>query len=336
MDPRFGRWPEWLPSFPRRRGDGPTWPKMLETALEFSPQARGWTVVAPALAVQATVFPAGAGMDRHPLLGTSPVTCFPRRRGDGPGPVTGRRKDGTFSPQARGWTVTPSRRQLVRTVFPAGAGMDPRPRLKEDDSMSFPRRRGDGPLTPPYPARPAPFSPQARGWTRVQRGPRPAGLVFPAGAGMDPAAPARRGPGASFPRRRGDGPLRGALMTAYKEFSPQARGWTRPRAWMHSPLLVFPAGAGMDPTPAGAGRGRGSFPRRRGDGPSRAQFSISLRRFSPQARGWTPGVCRREIVADVFPAGAGMDLLTPWAGSGLLSFPRRRGDGPPRDHRRRH
>ena len=50
--------------------------------------------------------------------------------------------------------------------------------------------------------------------------------------------------------------------------------------------------------------------------------------FPPQARGWTlpDGSCTE--VAEVSPAGAGMDRTAGFGGLVLSRFPRRRGDGP--------
>ncbi len=52
-------------SFPRTRGDGPNYGRRAEIIGQFSPHARGWTVVQPVGARGRRVFPARAGMDRH-------------------------------------------------------------------------------------------------------------------------------------------------------------------------------------------------------------------------------------------------------------------------------
>ena len=71
--------------FPRRRGDGPSHFRERSGRFWFPPQARGWTRFWAGYGVGIPVSPAGAGMDpwRHHSRALS--SCFPRRRGDGPG-----------------------------------------------------------------------------------------------------------------------------------------------------------------------------------------------------------------------------------------------------------
>ena len=355
-------------SFPRRRGDGPPRPGSPRTGCTFSPQARGWTPRWSRCPRRAGVFPAGAGMDPARRDPSCCRRSFPRRRGDGPlghgGSPSGRvfpagagmdlcgwratwawmcfprrRRDGPtqkaiaaavtkFSPQARGWTPHARVDSGPSHVFPAGAGMDPLSRTRGASSASFPRRRGDGPRRRIGSCPAPPFSPQARGWTctrcvrSLSRG------VFPAGAGMDPGyadglAVLRR-----FPRRRGDGPFGASSRTHPSQFSPQARGWTSPMNKWRFIRFVFPAGAGMDPSPRFSSPAAGGFPRRRGDGPCRKTGSARSLPFSPQARGWTAVRLDPQLPEDVFPAGAGMDPCPRRKCKRCQSFPRRRGDGP--------
>ena len=192
----------------------------------------------------------------------------------------------------------------------------------------FPRRRGDGPWQARYAGVCPMFSPQARGWTVTGSSAVLKAQVFPAGAGMDPLRTTPWSCSRSFPRRRGDGPSPCQPIAAACRFSPQARGWTRPKVHAVGLPPVFPAGAGMDPFRQPSPSGPFGFPRRRGDGPSGASRSAGRSSFSPQARGWTRRHARVAGVDRVFPAGAGMDPRTRRRRRVGRSFPRRRGDGP--------
>ena len=172
------------------------------------------------------------------------------------------------------------------------------------------------------------FPPQARGWTGDHPHQWQAGLVSPAGAGMDRLGKGNRWRWDSFPRRRGDGPYDLNSGNSAKVFPPQARGWTR---WLWDKLRgkgVSPAGAGMDRQDGAAGQAGESFPRRRGDGPEPHPKAPPGHQFPPQARGWTSVSELPKPAHSVSPAGAGMDPLQTATGRGLARFPRRRGDGP--------
>ena len=192
----------------------------------------------------------------------------------------------------------------------------------------FPRRRGDGPnMTSGEMFAPA-FPPQARGWTEHAAGAALPDQVSPAGAGMD--RPCRRDSGGrgGFPRRRGDGPSVAEPNRPPKAFPPQARGWTGLEATAGRRGGVSPAGAGMDRLPTSAAAPASSFPRRRGDGPSRRWQGTPVPWFPPQARGWTLAAVVGVAPGRVSPAGAGMDPPRPTSSAVNFSFPRRRGDGP--------
>ena len=132
----------------------------------------------------------------------------------------------------------------------------------------------------------------------------------------------------SFPRRRGDGPIAGTVLSKPEAFPPQARGWTSGREVQAVPAQVSPAGAGMDRASRASAAGRFRFPRRRGDGPVSAFAIGRFNMFPPQARGWTLGFGCLDLRAAVSPAGAGMDPGPPRRSRSRSCFPRRRGDGP--------
>ena len=294
--------------FPRRRGDGPAagttcWPWRW-----FPPQARGWTIVRHGSQKRGAVSPAGAGMDPSSYSAQSQQMGFPRRRGDGPQSQKAVSLPKRFPPQARGWTQVGVQGLRHGVVSPAGAGMDPPVPGTVNPSMRFPRRRGDGPLARTQLAAQGEFPPQARGWTIAWNNPLIRCLCFP--------------------RRRGDGPLVPVDWARHAAFPPQARGWTPRMVLNRPPSSVSPAGAGMDPQYLTITDDPQSFPRRRGDGPQRGRGTWSRWGFPPQARGWTFSAPVWFEHPEVSPAGAGMDPASVSVVRYLVSFPRRRGDGP--------
>ena len=208
--------------------------------------------------------------------------------------------------------------------------MDLKDVRRESCFLSFPRRRGDGPLSAFGGDWPVEFPPQARGWTLERLEAHRAAVVSPAGAGMDPTRGGTATMRGRFPRRRGDGPSPWSMKTQRSTFPPQARGWTPGSLFGLLAVRVSPAGAGMDPVVDPGLDGKGGFPRRRGDGPIHGCMNGGGGMFPPQARGWTVGVAHRVAVGGVSPAGAGMDPTAPPPQPTARSFPRRRGDGPSR------
>ena len=182
----------WGFGFPRRRGDGPDYSRVLRDGILFPPQARGWTGVTLMRLKVSEVSPAGAGMDRSREGNGEQTIGFPRRRGDGPLQGRERRANYRFPPQARGWTAVRDRSGCLMSVSPAGAGMDPRQPPARLLRRRFPRRRGDGPMPKASSNRLDWFPPQARGWTAMFPPTHKSESVSPAGAGMDPSHPRRR------------------------------------------------------------------------------------------------------------------------------------------------
>ena len=116
-----------------------------------------------------------------------------------------------------------------------------------------------------------------------------------------------------FPRASGDGPDRGAGISAQCVFPPRERGWSVLATAMEAIAVVSPARAGMVPTLMNA--------------------LFSERGFPPRERGWSPRPWPRTCGAGVSPARAGMV-----PGCGLPPprchrFPRASGDGPWSVHR---
>ncbi len=195
--------------FPRTRGDGPRLRGSAEPETEFPPHPRGWTLEAIRTSARVDVSPAPAGMDP---LARDPWRAregFPRTRGDGPPRGMYFLMIVAFPPHPRGWTLHPDFPHADVPVSPAPAGMDPAPSSRRLQCRCFPRTRGDGPpeLLPVEGVRL--FPPHPRGWTVQLK--RVIGQmdVSPAPAGMDPPTKDDRERHESFPRTRGDGPVRG-------------------------------------------------------------------------------------------------------------------------------
>ena len=209
--------------------------------------------------------------------------------------------------------------------------------------------RGDVPRPYIYGKRGHEFSPRARGCSDRPHAQRLALRVFPACAGMFLDHATRGLAAVGFPRVRGDVPSGDSGAESGTSFSPRARGCSYPRQYKKSLLGVFPACAGMfllrnvlpnfrrrfprvrgdvpcshrtpNLTPCG-------FPRVRGDVPNTATTVTDLGEFSPRARGCSAPPPRSAGALRVFPACAGMFLVTSIHGSGTVSFPRVRGDVP--------
>ena len=174
--------------------------------------------------------------------------CFPRPRGDGPAGRFQSMSITPFSPPTRGWSSA-------------------KPVLNSQKS-GFPRPRGDGPPRRIWLPQRRGFSPPTRGWSHAEAGDRARNRVFPAHAGMVPPPPRGQRCRSRFPRPRGDGPAWIILYNRRVEFSPPTRGWSHPPAERARVRLVFPAHAGMVPSPYAACQAHRGFPRPRGDGPS--------------------------------------------------------------------
>ena len=172
------------------------------------------------------------------------------------------------------------------------------------------------------------FSPRARGCSFPDPPGAPMIPVFPACAGMFPRFPGRHTPARRFPRVRGDVPHSADRGASRGGFSPRARGCSGLSAGLSEGFRVFPACAGMFPTPTTCSGQVVSFPRVRGDVPWCDAPRVGMCPFSPRARGCSAAPGDTVVIYAVFPACAGMflgfdaDLML------HFGFPRVRGDVP--------
>ena len=134
----------------------------------------------------------------------------------------------------------------------------------------------------------------------------------------------------SFPRVRGDVPESRCQQRNSPLVFPACAGMFRNKKNREPPPLVFPACAGMFPGPAASNPLHIGFPRVRGDVPMLKLDCLGLSTFSPRARGCSGVDGGHEVSFRVFPACAGMFPRSFARFSIRCSFPRVRGDVPPR------
>ena len=269
-------------------------------------------------------------MDRTPRRSCRARASFPRTRGDGPNPFRWHWRLGLFPPHTRGWTVQRPLMRSIGAVSPAHAGMDRWSSSVAIGPSRFPRTRGDGPVHRAEGHARDAFPPHTRGWTLLAAPEVVGHFVSPAHAGMDRRHSRLRPRRKRFPRTRGDGP-RGTLPGGRpRTFPPHTRGMDRTKRAQVRGATRFPAHAGMDPGWTGAVEEYGRFPRTRGDGPPLLPAPRLTTAFPPHTRGWTVRVRFSSCLRKVSPAHAGMDPTSKSSPSRSASFPRTRGDGPPR------
>ena len=134
----------------------------------------------------------------------------------------------------------------------------------------FPRVRGDVPAQIAVLPAQRWFSPRARGCSEWAEIARENWEVFPACAGMFLRLLTCMFLRLGFPRVRGDVPQFAEPVTFHCRFSPRARGCSGKRFGGHHLVGVFPACAGMFLPDFRVLRRDFSFPRVRGDVPTRS------------------------------------------------------------------
>ena len=206
-------------------------------------------------------------MFRQTFWWTPPWQGFPRARGDVPCTAMSLSAIYMFSPRTRGCSPATSLQKQCATVFPAHAGMFPCPRKHKSSCWRFPRARGDVPPRKSSTTKHSKFSPRTRGCSVTYKHWSERKNVFPAHAGMFLSIMADGVDCVGFPRARGDVPAGGTSKHPTRVFSPRTRGCSalvrKEKSW----LVVFPAHAGMFPSPKAAGTLPACFPRARGDVP---------------------------------------------------------------------
>ncbi len=170
--------------FPRARGDVPAFVGSTRSLDGFSPRTRGCSQAAHKHQGFFTVFPAHAGMFLS--LRQREFICegFPRARGDVPIREHSFSRKRSFSPRTRGCSLIRRTARTLIGVFPAHAGMFPGRQLMLNLMLSFPRARGDVPVSESVSTNNSLFSPRTRGCSELWGVQRGSSVVFPAHAGM--------------------------------------------------------------------------------------------------------------------------------------------------------
>ena len=292
--------------FPRVCGDVPHYSPGRPGPIKFSPRMRGCSSRRRAVRSKATVFPAYAGMFLRPVSSASTGPCFPRVCGDVPDYRRDRAVAITFSPRMRGCSSQNRLSISLPPVFPAYAGMFLGLSSEGSSTACFPRVCGDVPVRTTVRAAAAPFSPRMRG--------------------CSPALLLALSVSLRFPRVCGDVPSGSSLQSGAVKFSPRMRGCSQ----LHRPIPrshhVFPAYAGMFPRLSFKPIWVGSFPRIRGDVPTRGFTEAARAAFSPHTRGCSEEDLEQAQCHLVFPAYARMFPTWATTTGTWKGFPRIRGD----------
>ena len=206
--------------------------------------------------------------------------------------------------------------------------MFPHITLHQVDTTRFPRARGDVPVRMGGFAGARQFSPRTRGCSYHHTPLMGWPDVFPAHAGMFRPCRTTIRMANRFPRARGDVPHPPGRDPPPGAFSPRTRGCSPHSTPPTGGRKVFPAHAGMFLNVEITTITLPSFPRARGDVPSRHGADRLAARFSPRTRGCSDKDIVRVNIPAVFPAHAGM-FRNPFRIFCLWKcFPRARGDVP--------
>ena len=144
------------------RGDVPGQVRTINTAVSFSPHARGCSGNHHMFEQLKQVFPACAGMFPNLPSESNACTRFPRMRGDVPEVAAYLPLADEFSPHTRGCSDQANHGEMGGRVFPAYAGMFSKGVGSQGNSDPFsPHTRGCSSLQPPN-------QPCSRGFPRIR------------------------------------------------------------------------------------------------------------------------------------------------------------------------
>ena len=158
--------------FPRIRGDVPMLHMTQFHSQRFSPHTRGCSATLMEDTPKEMVFPAYAGMFLKGVRLRDKEPRFPRIRGDVPIHIIVPQHLKMFSPHTRGCSGGTAQPGVGFPVFPAYAGMFRVAISWSAFLPSFPRIRGDVPLSRTTLRRYHEFSPHTRGCSRPPHRPR--------------------------------------------------------------------------------------------------------------------------------------------------------------------
>ena len=185
-------------------------------------------------------------MDRFMCSFTSPTSCVPHARGDGPHLRKHLPRTSVCSPRTWGWTVNGTNESSGTSVFPTHVGMDRLGGRFDYADMGVPHARGDGPDSRGGHRIARWCSPRTWGWTVLRLCYRLPGGVFPTHVGMDRLIGILAQISRCVPHARGDGPRGRPMDSDQRGCSPRTWGWTAGEAAAIMASPVFPTHVGMD------------------------------------------------------------------------------------------
>ncbi len=212
------------------------------------------------------------------------------------------------SPRVRGWSRAHVVGGVGVEVFPARAGVVRSSGTAATPVSGLPRACGGGPCHGRERDTHVPSSPRVRGWSATPRMRAASDAVFPARAGVVRGESALVVTLASLPRACGGGPSATLFQSFLSESSPRVRGWSAHEVERAPGDHVFPARAGVVPSPI----------------PGSSTVATS----SPRVRGWSPAGERAGGLQGVFPARAGVVLYHDTERDHGAGLPRACGGGP--------
>ena len=191
-------------------------------------------------------------------------------------------------------------------VFPAHAGVFPSGIPGVDQGSGLPRARGGVPKAALLAHIKAKSSPRTRGCSHVTSLEMSLLAVFPAHAGVFPPGRVLRNRSVSLPRARGGVPVGWLNEDGITESSPRTRGCSRKMGRKIGAILVFPAHAGVFPSPLVTASASLRLPRARGGVPHFGGGCPPGLESSPRTRGCSHRGSSRRSFHYVFPAHAGV------------------------------
>ena len=272
---------------PHARGDGPAGLAALETRIQFSPRAWGWSARRGWPDRPELVLPTRVGMVRQGSLERALQDSSPHARGDGPAWGDSSTGCGAFSPRAWGWSELRLAQEAFQRVLPTRVGMVRIACVLLLSASSSPHARGDGPESGTPCSLAYSFSPRAWGWSEHWHCLPHRSAVLPTRVGMVRDRYPRTSGWRGSPHARGDGPQAGTLVILLPAFSPRAWGWSAVASTDGIPSGVLPTRVGMVRGDLTQHSSWLRSPHARGDGPSASRSSASCQPFSPRAWGYS-------------------------------------------------
>jgi len=194
------------------------------------------------------------------------------------------------TPRTRGSTQGSDGASVRGPVYPAHAGIDLSPQGILPPRLGLPRARGD------RPAMLVAVTPDGRSTPRTR--------------GSTPLSNPRRASQGSLPRARGDRPENDPANRSIPPSTPRTRGSTPRRLRACYRHGVYPAHAGIDRIAPLICCTSSGLPRARGDRPPRVMSRAGTGGSTPRTRGSTPPAPAHGARPKVYPAHAGIDLLS--------------------------